>query len=187
MRRVYDQFLLSRVLLCGMLLLPISLSAQEPLAATSEHKWLKQFVGEWEMQSEGTMGPDQPPVKATGTLSSQMLGDLWVVNKIKMEVMGTSVGGLQTIGFDRQKMKYIGTWVDSSNDFMWVYSGEVDESGKRLVLEADGPNFAKPGELTKYRDSYEFQSPDRMLMTSSMLGEDGEWVEFMSGEAKRKK
>ena len=43
------------------------------------------------------------------------------------------------------------------------------------------------GKMTKYRDAYEFKSDDVMIATSSMQGEDGKWITFMTGEAKRKK
>ena len=71
--------------------------------------------------------------------------------------------------------------------FMWQYEGSVDPSGRVLTLEADGPNFTGNGKLTKYQDIYEFKSADAILMTSTMLGEDGKWVTFMSGTAKRVK
>src|SRR5215207_10023673 len=44
-----------------------------------EHRWLQQFVGEWTFETEAVMGPDQPPMKYTGTESVRTLGDLWVL------------------------------------------------------------------------------------------------------------
>ena len=43
------------------------------------------------------------------------------------------------------------------------------------------------GKLTKFRDSYEFKSPDHIISTSEILGADGKWITFMSGESHRKK
>ncbi len=151
-----------------------------------EHEWLQQFVGNWEIESEGSAGPDQPPVKSTGTMACRMLGGFWVVNEMQADMMGTPMNGVQTIGYDPATKKYIGTWVDSMMNYMWQYAGSVDETGKILTLEAEGPNFAGAGKLAKYRDIYEFKSADHVIVTSSMLGEDGKWTAFMKGTMKRK-
>jgi len=31
-----------------------------------EHAWFKQLVGDWTMEGEALMGPDQPPMKSKG-------------------------------------------------------------------------------------------------------------------------
>lgn len=167
-----------------------SLSAQDPLQVPGpkkEHEWLKQFVGEWLTQSRGTMGPGQPPVESSGTLSSKMLGEFWVLNELKGDYEGFAMVGVQTIGYDAEKKKYVGTWIDSATAYMWKYEGTVDESGKILTLEAEGPNFMSDGKLTKFFDIYEFKSADEVAMTSRMFGTDGKWVTFMTGTATRVK
>ncbi len=152
---------------------------------TKQHVWLQNFVGEWATESECTMGPEQPPIQSSGTLSSRMLGGFWVLNEMKGDMAGTTMTGVQTIGYDESKSKYVGTWVDSMTAYMWQYEGSVDETGKILTLEADGPNFMADGETTKFQDIYEFRSDDQIDITSRMLDADGEWVTFMSGTATR--
>ena len=164
--------------------------AQEPPKLPppqKEHEWLKQFVGEWESESEGSAGPGQPPIKCKGSMSSRMLGGFWVVSESKADVLGTQMNAIQTIGYHPQSKKYVGTWVDSMLNHLWKYEGTVDAAGKILTLEAEGPNFMLEGKLTKFRDIYEFKSKDHIVATSSMLGEDGKWVTFMTGNVKRKK
>jgi hypothetical protein len=154
---------------------------------TKEHKWLEQFVGDWESTSEASFGPDQPPLTCQGTASGRMLGGFWLINESEGEMMGTKVRAIQTIGYNAEMKKYVGTWVDSMINYLWEYEGTVDESGKKLVLEAEGPNFLAAGKMTKFRDAYEFKSPDHIEATSSMLGEDGKWMQFMTGQIRRKK
>lgn len=166
------------------------LAAQEPPqlpAPQKEHEWLQQFVGEWESESEASMGPGQPAMKCKGTTRSRMLGGFWMVSEAKAEMLGTTVNAVQTIGYDPQSEKYIGTWVDSMMNYMWRYEGTVDETGKILTLEAEGPNFMDEGKTAKFRDAYEFKSKDHIVATSSMLDEDGKWVTFMTGNVRRKK
>ena len=154
---------------------------------TKEHAFLEQFVGEWVTESEGTAGPGQPSMKCSGEIKSRMLGGFWVVSETKGNMQGTVIDAIQTIGYDAEKKAYVGTWVDSMMGHMWKYEGEVDASGKVLTLEALGPNFMTAGKQTKFRDAYEFKSKDLIVATSSMLGEDGKWVTFMTGQYTRKK
>ena len=148
---------------------------------------LQKFVGEWTTESEGVAGPDQPPIKLTGTIRGRRLGDFWVVNEMEAEIMGTRMQALQTIGYDVSKQKYVGSWVDSMSSYMWQYEGTLGPAGTVLTLEAEGPNMMAEGKLAKFRDSYEFKSPDHIVARSSMLTEAGEWVTFMTGHARRKK
>ena len=97
-----------------------------------EHQWLHQFVGEWATHSKADMGPDLPTMECDGSISSRMIGGLWALNEIKGDMAGTPMTGIQTIGYDAAKKKYIGTWVDSMVNYMWHYEGTVDSTGKIL-------------------------------------------------------
>lgn len=151
-----------------------------------EHQWLQQFVGEWSTTSKVKMGPGQPPMECEGSISSRMVGGLWVVNEMKAEMAGHSVVGLQTVGFDPAKNKYVGTWVDSMVNHLWHYEGTVDPTGKILTLDAEGPNFMAESKLTRFQDVYEFKSADEIAISSRMLDDEGKWITFMTGTAKRK-
>ena len=161
--------------------------AQEFPKPQAEHEWLKQFVGEWETEALAPAAPGQPEMKCQGTIKSRMLGEFWVVNESKAEMPGVSVTAVQTIGYDPEKKVYIGTWVDSMMNHLWKYEGSVDETGKILTLAAEGPNCMADGKLAKFRDSYEFKSKDEIAVSSQMQGEDGKWITFMTGSAKRVK
>ncbi len=154
--------------------------------ASVQHEWLDQFVGEWTTEMKGSMGEDQPAMECEGVMKSRKLGEFWVINELTGDIAGTTMNGIQTIGYDSAKEKYVGTWVDSMANYMWRYEGTVDKSGKKLSLEAEGPNFMAGDEtMTQFRDSYEFKTPDHIIATSEMMTGDGKWVTFMQGEMKR--
>ena len=181
----------SRILAAYLLCLGIAqmVAAQAPPSVpkpTEQHQLLKKFVGHWEMASQGVIGEGQPPVETTATMKSEMLGEFWVVNVMEGNVAGMKFKGVQTIGYDVKKEKYVGTWIDSTNGHIWHYEGAVNETGQKLVLEAEGPNMMDSSKTSKYRDAYEFKSEDLIIATSSMQNSDGKWVTFMTGEAKRK-
>ena len=159
-------------------------SAQEA-KPDKAHEFLKKFVGEWEVENEGSMGEGQPTMKMKGTMKSTMVGGFWVQNVMKGEVAGMKIHGVQTIGYSTKKKKYIGTWVDGMSDFLWKYEGAID--GNKITLSADGPNMMDASKMNKYRDTYEFKTDDLIIAESLVLGEDGKWSTFMKGTIKRVK
>ena len=151
-----------------------------------EHEWLKQLAGEWQYDGECTMAPGQPPIKMTGTETIRSLGGFWVMNENKAQVMGTTMTGIMTLGYDPQKKKYVGTWVDSMGSHLWRYEGEVDASGKLLTLNSEGPAMDQPDKIVKYRESVELKDKDTKVFTSS-VEKDGKYVPFMKMTSRRKK
>lgn len=156
-----------------------------------EHEWLKQFVGEWEVESEAVFGPDMPPVKCKGTESTRQLGGFWIVADLTSDVPGQPMSGgmmgQMMVGYDSKLKKYIGTWACSMDSTLWKYEGSVDAKGTTLTLEADGPDFMDPGKIRKYRDITEFKDADHRILSSEMLGDDGKWIRFMTAHYHRKK
>jgi hypothetical protein len=153
-----------------------------------EHQWLEKLVGEWTSEMEASMAPDKPPEKFVGTDSGRSIGGVWVA----LEGRGPMPGGgtaitIMTLGYDPTKKKYVGTFIGSMMTYLWVYEGELDASGKKLVLNAEGPHFVEAGKMAKYRDTIEFLSDDHRTLTSHMLGDDGQWNHFMTAHYRRKK
>lgn len=173
------------ILLC----LATSLNATEPPAMpqpTKEHEWLKKFAGEWETATEINMEPGKPPMKATGNETVKMVGGFWVVGENKGEMMGQPFTGIMTVGYDPEKKKYVGTWVDSNTSMLWQYVGTVDAGGKVLTLESEG-FCPMEGKVCQFKDTIEFKSDDERVMSSARLGEDGKWTTLMTMTSKRKK
>jgi hypothetical protein len=151
----------------------------------AEHQWLNQLVGEWVWEMDALMGPDQPTTKHTGTDSVQSLG-VWIQCH-GTQAMADGKPGLSvmTLGYDTAKKKFVGTFIGSMMTSLWVYEGELDAAGKVLTLDADGPNFTDPTKTTKYQDKIEVVSPDHRVLTSQALGDDGQWVQFMTAHYRR--
>jgi hypothetical protein len=152
-----------------------------------EHSWLQQFVGEWESTTELDMGPGQPPMTCKGTQSARMVGGFWMIEEGSGDFPGMgTVSSVLTIGYDAAKKKFIGTWIDSTNDFLWHYEGDLDSTGTKLSLESKGPNPMKPGTTAQFRDAVEFVSKDHRILTSSVREGDGDWVQMMAAHYRRK-
>jgi len=161
-----------------------ALSAQEvpgASVAAKEHEFLQKFVGEWDVESEGS------GMQGKAVMKSSMLGKLWLVNSSDHEMSGMKMKSIQMIGYDTNKKKYVGIWADSMINHMWQYEGSVDKAGKKLTLETKGPSMAGDGTMTQYKDAFEFKDNDTIIATSSMQGEDGKWTVNVKGTAKRRK
>jgi hypothetical protein len=150
-----------------------------------EHEFLHKFVGEWESVGKGKMAEDQPPMECKGTAKARMLGGFWMVSEGKGDAMGTPMENVMTLGYDTEKGKYVGTWVDSMFNHMWKYEGTLE--GDKLTLNTVGPNMQDPTKKANYRDVFEFKSPDHYTLTSVVEGPDGKWTTFMTAEVTRKK
>ncbi|MDX2017466.1 MAG: DUF1579 domain-containing protein [Planctomycetota bacterium] len=153
---------------------------------TNEHLWLKRFVGQWEVESECSMGPDQPPMKGRGVEQVRMLGDLWLIAESSFSMPGAGEGSaVLTLGFDPLRRKFLGTWVGSMMTHLFVYEGELDEATGTLPLSCTGPDFADPTKLAPYLDVYRLAPTGERSLVSHMRGPDGHWVPFMTSSYRR--
>lgn len=152
-----------------------------------EHRWLDKLIGDWTCEMECRMGPDQPPTTSRGTESVRSLGGLWTIGEGEGELPeGGTMNSVMTLGYDPKAGRYVGTFIASVMTHLWTYSGSVDESGRVLALDAEGPSFTGEG-TAKYQDRIEIVDDDHRIMTSQMLGDDGEWHRFMTAHYRRKK
>jgi len=146
-------------------------------------------VGEWTYETEARMGPDQPPMKSVGTESVRSLGGLWTIAEGKGEMPGCgSATTIATLGYDPQKKCYVGTFIASMMTYLWVYdNGELDANGRILTLNAEGPSCEGDGKTAKYRDVLTFENDDRRTLISFMMGDNGEWNQFVTAHYRRQK
>ena len=153
-----------------------------------EHQWLQKLVGEWTYESEVSMGADKPPEQGRGTETVRSIGGLWTIAEGQGEMPGCGAATtMMTLGYDPQKQRFVGTWLGSIMTHLWNYEGELDASETVLSLNTEGPAMSGDGEMGKYKDVIEFKSDDHRVLTSHMLGDDGQWKQFMTANYRRQK
>ena len=152
-----------------------------------EHAWLHKLIGEWEYEMDAE-APGMPPVKLRGTGVTRAVGELWTVSDGEGDMPG---GGrshmVTTLGYDKQKGRFVGTWLGSMMTYLWVYDGFLDADQRVLTLESVGPSMTKEGEMAQYRDIITVIDDDYHTMTGNFLGDDGEWHQMMEMHFRRKK
>jgi hypothetical protein len=156
-------------------------------APVKQHDWLHRFVGDWESDVQVNMVPGEPAIKGKGFERARLLGGFWIVSEGtgEMEGMPGTMTSVMTLGYDPQKNKYVGTWVDSMTSYLWHYEGTVDASGQVLTLETEGPCPMRPG-ITKFREVIEFKSDDQRVLTSWILEDNGQWTKMVTANYRRK-
>jgi hypothetical protein len=151
-----------------------------------EHLWLQKLVGDWTFEAECMMGPDQPPAKTRSSNTARSLGGLWTLVEGEGESPeGTLVKSIITLGYDPAKKRFVGSFIASCMTHLWTYDGTLDETGKVLTLDTEGPNFSGDGSMSNYQDIIEIVDDNHWVLRSRSLGEDGKWVQFMEGHYRR--
>ncbi len=151
-----------------------------------DQEWLKQLVGEWDIQFKMYMQPDQPPAEAAGTDSVRALGDHWIVAETTTTMMGAPYSGILSLGYDPQEKHFIGTWIDSFGGHLWVYKGTLNEDRNTLTLETKGPSLEGPDKTARYKEIIQITRNDSRTFTSSMETDEGTWMRILSAEYRRK-
>lgn len=152
-----------------------------------EHHWLQKLVGEWTVDGECSMGPDQPTMKSTGTETVRSIGGLWTLGEGHGETPdGSQMTSFMTLGFDPTTKRFVGTFIASAMTHLWVYNGSLDTAGKVLTLDTEGPDFSGGTALVKYQDIIELFSDDHRILKSRLRGPDGKWQQFMTAHYRRK-
>lgn len=169
--------------MAAILVLPAVLAAQP----TKEHEWLHQLAGQWDADIEIFAEPGKPPMKLKSTEDTRRIGGYWILSEGEVTGSPMPFKRALTLGYDPQKKKYVGTWVDSNSPNIGSYEGSLDEAGKTLTLEGDMPSPFVPGAIVRMRQVIEVKSPDQKVLTTSVKGEDGNWLTLVTLDARRKK
>src|SRR5690348_9581369 len=113
----------------------MSNQTQEPVEMATqpvpEHQWLQKLVGEWQFETEMTMGPGKPKEKAEGRESVKSLGGLWAFTEGKTTMPdGTPMTYYAALGYDVSFKEYRCCQILSVSSHLWKQVGELSADGK---------------------------------------------------------
>lgn len=158
-----------------------------PPSITKEHTWLQKLVGGWIGEGSAEMGPGQPPQQWTVEEHVRAIGDAWIQAESRGTMPDGSASIMQiTLGYDPDAKRFRGTFVGSMMTYLWIYEGTLDAGQRLLTLDAEGPNMAEPGKMSRYQDIVEVVDADERLLSSQMQMPDGSWQKFMRVRYRRK-
>jgi hypothetical protein len=143
--------------------------AQPAPAALPEHQHLEQEVGVWDATVKFWPTPDAPAMESKARETGEMVGGLWLVSKFEGDFGGIPFTGHGQYGYDPQKKKYVGTWIDSMSPYMQTMEGEYNETENSLVMIGTGRDPQTGAEyksknVTRYKEDgtrvFEMFGPD---------------------------
>jgi hypothetical protein len=156
-------------------------AAQEPPKPGPEHEKLKQLEGTWDVVMKFS------EAETKGKVVYKMgLGGLWLVSDFDGEFApGQKFTGHGLDGYDPNKKKYIGIWVDSMSGSPVVSEGNYDKDGRVLTMVGEGPG--PDGKPMKYKMTTEHKDQDNLLFTMNGVGADGKEKQMFTIAYKRRK
>jgi hypothetical protein len=166
-----------------LLAVPFTTLAQEPAKPGKEHAELKKMEGVWDAVMKMAEAPEPMP----GVVTYKMeLDGLWLTSDFRMDVPGFKFQGRGTNGYDLNKKKYVGIWVDSMSSAPMVMEGTHDEATNSTTMTGEGPG--QDGKPQKFKTVTKEIDGDHMKFEMFMIGADGkETSAFTIDYTRRKK
>lgn len=153
----------------------------------AQHEWLQQFVGEWTTEVEIIFDPAAPAMLSTGRDRIRMLGGFWLICESTGDSVEMPYSSILSVGYDPEKGRYIGTWMDTMMSRLWSYEGSVNGAGNKLTLETEGSCPKEPGKVRLFHESLELIDPDHKVFTSEIRQDDGTWLTCVTVKGTRVK
>jgi len=154
------------------------------MAVTENHLYLKDFVGEWDVQTTAWMQPGMDPAITHGSGKAELImGGRYLKLNFTGTMMGQPFEGLQIIGYDNLKEKYISFWIDNSGTAFYLTEGVRD---KNVVTEMGEWPDPVTGGTQKVKMVTTLVSDDEYVLEMFMIIGAGEF-KSLENRATRKK
>ena len=158
------------------------LFAQYP-QPTAEHEILAQDKGTWTAKVKmWAEGPEGEPLVSEAKEENVMLGGFWLISTFEGELAGMPFTGKGMFGYDPEKKKYVGTWIDSMTPTSMSMVGTYDASTRTFTYMTSGSD----GEGNDYKGKIVTKMKDDDHKTMAMYVDmDGTMVKQMVIEYSR--
>ena len=148
-----------------------------------EHAELKKIEGTWDASMKMAEVPEAMPGVATYKMECD---GMWLASDFRMDVPGFKFQGKGLDGYNQNKKKYVGIWVDSMSSAPMLMEGTHDAATKTTTMTGEGPG--QDGKPQKFKTVTKVADDDHMHFEMFMVGADGkETSAFTINYTRRKK
>ena len=149
----------------------------EYASPNEHHDFLSKMAGQWNCKTRFWMQPGDDPAESTGTAESKMtLDGRFLHIMYKGTMMGQPFLGMSVDGYDNQKQKYVGVWMDTMGTMMMQFEGTCDGKVREMFAEYTDPLTKSP---TKMKGVTTIVSKDEHRYEGFNLGPDGEFFKSL--------
>ena len=112
------------------------------VAAPGEnHERLKALAGSWKTTVKSWEGPGDPQV-SEGTCESMLMMDgRYIKEECSGNMGGMPFSGMGVTGYDNQKKKFVGTWIDNMGTGIMTSEGTWDAAKKTMTFHSKMPDM----------------------------------------------
>lgn len=144
------------------------------------HELLKKYVGDWNVEVKSWPQPGAEPVTSQATQKNELiLNGRYLKGKFQGMMMGQTFEGMEFIGYDLFKEKYVTVWIDNMSTSFFLSIGTLDESGKVLTETGQMPD-PMTGGMQKVKNVTTFMEDGKYRFEMFMIMDNG--TEFKSME-----
>lgn len=174
-----------------MILVSAGLAQAQPGALlTKEHTILKSDAGSWDAKMKiWPQGPDGPVMESQGEEHNRLIGNgMWVLSDYKGKIGGMTYEGHGTFGYDPQKKKYTGTWLDNMKPTMDTMEGTYDAETHTMTMFSQSVD-PTTGKTSKMKNVAKHIDDNTRTFTMYTLapGSEDKYVKMMEIHYKRRK
>jgi len=151
------------------------------------HEIFKKYVGDWDVVTKSWPQPGAEPVIGKGTMKNELiLEGRYVQCHFEAMMMGMKFTGLEIIGYDLYKNKYVTFWIDNMSTSFVYTSGKLDASGKVLTETGEWPDPMTEGKTMQKVKNVTTLEDGKYKFEMFMVMPDGKEVKSMELSATRK-
>ncbi|MEO6436050.1 MAG: DUF1579 domain-containing protein [Tepidisphaeraceae bacterium] len=144
-----------------------------------EHEAMKPMVGTFDAEVTMQMDPTSPPMTSKGQTVNEMIFDgRYLKSDYKGDFAGAPFKGINLLGFDKMKEKYVALWADSMSTAMMLSEGPGDGS-KMITLSGSYDCPITNGKKTM-KQVVTVESPDKHTIEMYDVGPDGKEFKSMT-------